>query len=442
MPTQRPTMRKPSIRRKRPDIQGMEFAGLPVAQVACSPVCCPQGEGWLGALLGQCCVNPGVAQNPEAELREPAAAVRSAGDPTSSLTEPWTRNPMHNPFHSTNESALHVESDAYFANAQLRAAKFTFSQYHADPWAASYLVDNSLLQVQGRPGVGYRYSKFDADRAGQERPPALWGDVVQGTDEGDGWLKVGHYYLPMAYQGMPVLTQLADPQEVPPTASSSSSASCNKVGLAAMACPVLPVEPGRTPLPTPLPEVDCAATRSAMEASAQMAQAEKQQACPWSFKPSVGTWLQPMPSRLADSTRPAEDMLIPETPAPWRHLPSVGTWLLCVHTAVDLPTDAGTLSPELEERLVEEVPARSVNREGLFVLPSGDDVSVDKDKVPELQLFADVIASRSAYCKKSFEGAAGEDSELSPSTCAPDSPSYMPTPMSVLSEAPGLCLGR
>ncbi|CAE8650227.1 unnamed protein product, partial [Polarella glacialis] len=38
----------------------------------------------------------------------------------------------------------------------------------------------------------------------------IWGEVMNGTDEGDGWLKVGRYFLPMIINGTPVLTQCAD----------------------------------------------------------------------------------------------------------------------------------------------------------------------------------------------------------------------------------------
>jgi len=38
-----------------------------------------------------------------------------------------------------------------------------------------------------------------------EPPAAKWGEHVRGVDQGDGWLKVGHRFLPMLVKGKPVL---------------------------------------------------------------------------------------------------------------------------------------------------------------------------------------------------------------------------------------------
>lgn len=74
----------------------------------------------------------------------------------------------------------------------------------SSPKATPYMVDNSILQIEKRPGVAYRYSKREGDKVRSE--PAKWGEIVEGVDEGDGWLKVGQFYLPMTYQGSPVIT--------------------------------------------------------------------------------------------------------------------------------------------------------------------------------------------------------------------------------------------
>lgn len=65
------------------------------------------------------------------------------------------------------------------------------------------LVDNSLLQAKTQ-GLGYRFSKRrdDIDRTAT----AAWGSTVVGSDEGDGWLRVGSKYLPMESSGKRVLT--------------------------------------------------------------------------------------------------------------------------------------------------------------------------------------------------------------------------------------------
>ncbi|CAE7225485.1 nhaA [Symbiodinium sp. CCMP2592] len=67
-----------------------------------------------------------------------------------------------------------------------------------------FLVDNRLLHA-GTDGVNYRFSKDleDIDLS----CTALWGSVVEGVDEGDGWLCVsGELYLPMQLAGVPILT--------------------------------------------------------------------------------------------------------------------------------------------------------------------------------------------------------------------------------------------
>eukprot|EP00439_Symbiodinium_sp_Y106_P068204 s46_g11.t1 len=67
-----------------------------------------------------------------------------------------------------------------------------------------FLVDNRLLHA-GTEGVNYRFSKDleDIDLS----CTAFWGSVVEGVDEGDGWLCVsGELYLPMQLAGVPILT--------------------------------------------------------------------------------------------------------------------------------------------------------------------------------------------------------------------------------------------
>jgi len=59
-------------------------------------------------------------------------------------------------------------------------------------------------------GLVYRFSKALEDM--DVSATAVWGVVVSGVDEGDGWLRVGSRYLPMAINGTPVLT-LMDARE-------------------------------------------------------------------------------------------------------------------------------------------------------------------------------------------------------------------------------------
>ena len=38
--------------------------------------------------------------------------------------------------------------------------------------------------------MAFRHSKTESDKVMTGSGPAKWGDTVEGTDEGDGWLKV------------------------------------------------------------------------------------------------------------------------------------------------------------------------------------------------------------------------------------------------------------
>ena len=69
-----------------------------------------------------------------------------------------------------------------------------------------FLVDNSVFRAQTN-GLGYRRSRsmVDKDSSGAATW-ATWGTIVKGVDTGDGWLKVGSSFLPMALGGTSVLT--------------------------------------------------------------------------------------------------------------------------------------------------------------------------------------------------------------------------------------------
>lgn len=350
--------------------------------------------------------------------------------------------------------------------------------------AGTYLVDNSILQIQGRPGVGFRYSKHDVDRVGDERSPAMWGDIVHGMDEGDGWLKVGDHFLPMSYQGMPVLKRLPelDAEETPlcagwmSSSSSSSSSLCREAGLKAMGLPTLArmplpeadqalmrsVRSGRRSKEAPLSplleqrsreEVDEVDEEREEEAAAKRSEAEPRA---WFLQPSVGTWLRQTPAAPVEVTRLAEDIEEKEdTEVKWWNAPSVGTWLLSRSDVGDeaeltaegegivasehkpAPMVSGVFvgaEPELLERETAAPERLHVNREGPPVLLSMDDANIAKVQAPELQLFTDMLAAkRGTSAFSAHEDFAGKDSEFSPSTCAPDSPNYIPTPMSVVS---------
>ena len=70
-----------------------------------------------------------------------------------------------------------------------------------------FLVDNSELKAKSK-GLAYRSSKDLLDRdVNSKRNVAMknfepWGSIVHGIDSGDGWIQVGHRYLPAMFNGV------------------------------------------------------------------------------------------------------------------------------------------------------------------------------------------------------------------------------------------------
>lgn len=76
----------------------------------------------------------------------------------------------------------------------------------------TYLVDNSHLNAKSK-GLFYYLSKDKAKVAFVES--ALWGSTVNGTDEGDGWVRTAEsLYLPKTVDKSPVLRKLSDEEFV------------------------------------------------------------------------------------------------------------------------------------------------------------------------------------------------------------------------------------
>merc|ERR1719296_14572 len=99
---------------------------------------------------------------------------------------------------------------------------------------------------------------------------------------------------------------------------------------------------------------------------------------PWCLKPSVGTWLRPLPRRPAV---PAAATTAPEADfARWSFAPP------------SLPLAAA------EHKALED---------------EGEEAAVTDDIVPEMMLFADIVG----------KGKAGKGDDISPSTCATETPS-------------------
>jgi len=140
-------------------------------------------SSWFTSMFGQCCKGPpveGELKFDDLERKEKKSSKKrdASKDPRESTSAGEACSP---------------------ASAERTSAR-----------TSSYMVDNSVLQIEHRPGVAFRYTKREADKVKSERGPAKWGEIVQGIDEGDGWLKVGKYYLPMMYQGVPVVTPVSD----------------------------------------------------------------------------------------------------------------------------------------------------------------------------------------------------------------------------------------
>jgi hypothetical protein len=84
-------------------------------------------------------------------------------------------------------------------------AQYWYSGQKQNPECeTSYLVDSSSFHGVTR-GLAYRRSKQVGDRCLEIEGP-MWGTTVTGADEGDGWLKVGDFYLPTELEGIPVVT--------------------------------------------------------------------------------------------------------------------------------------------------------------------------------------------------------------------------------------------
>lgn len=77
---------------------------------------------------------------------------------------------------------------------------------------AEYKVDNSVLQAHTK-GMRFRKSKLNLDMQ-PDQPIIPWGKTVRGIDEGDGWLRVGEFFLPMKIEGHRVLFLVQQKREL------------------------------------------------------------------------------------------------------------------------------------------------------------------------------------------------------------------------------------
>eukprot|EP00929_Paragymnodinium_shiwhaense_P052745 TRINITY_DN2641_c0_g1_i10.p1 TRINITY_DN2641_c0_g1~~TRINITY_DN2641_c0_g1_i10.p1 ORF type:complete len:1049 (+),score=405.44 TRINITY_DN2641_c0_g1_i10:93-3239(+) len=110
-------------------------------------------------------------------------------------------------FAKFNEELERARRDIEVKDAELAALKAAACEGPSRHQGHPYLVDNSQLKLPNDFGVAYRFSKRMEDRSVDS---IVWGAVVRGVDEGDGWLKVGKEYLPMFFESTAILKPLFD----------------------------------------------------------------------------------------------------------------------------------------------------------------------------------------------------------------------------------------
>lgn len=377
----------------------------------------------------------------ETELREPPVTIDN--QPLVEAWEPYFRagtTPPGSDQERLVAGATAHRKTARVAKAAVQAVGPTAPSTEPMPMRR-YIIDNSILQVEGRPGVAFRYTKSLRDKV-RKGGPARWGEVVLGSDEGDGWLKVGDHYLPFCIQGVQVVTPVRGSAEGPkePAAVPSRWAT-EEVAVAPSDSfmEALMLNPLTVAGPVPPREGELARTITTgssgdlarigdvsavdgvpaaevpaevpMEA-ADLSGSTGRQSQAWCLQPSVGTWLRATPLALPRPKEAEEGPLSPlsetqsrpeeveEPPlseaavaADWRFLPSVGTW----HHKIPYS------------------------------------VADVQDEEPEIEMFADVVGKLTGF--EGFEDAYNL-SELSPSTCAPDSPMW--TPVGLAAESPSM----
>lgn len=358
----------------------------------------PQCGGWLGALLGQCCLHqPEVV---EVDLRESPAAwpeQRGQGAADHALVEtpePFLHSSSTRPASRQVGGALPEPGRGDTAQRMTGGAA---AGPAAGPRSAAsgvlgpgevmgtFLVDNSILKIEGPPGVAYRYTKARTDKVRSDVAAnvAKWGDILQGVDEGDGWLRVGQFYLPMTHDKVPVITPLqgapagaalhrggaTQPRRSPaaptnnapaaPGATAATAPGARNGGEAARTVtPTPPPAPPRdtapagaapappthkkspAPAPTPAPTGPAPVAEAAVVylvvpgAEAERATQDNKvarggapepkpattRAAAFPLMPSVGSWLLPLP-------QPWPPQPAPQAPeGRFELLPSVGTW--------------------------------------------------------------------------------------------------------------------
>jgi len=207
-----------------------------------------------------------------------------------------------------------------------------------------FLIDNSVLQIKGHPGIAFRSSKSDSDKVKSGPGPARWGETVEGIDEGDGWLRVGNFFLPMVYQGVPFVTPVVEkPAEETPVVEKSAE-QAPVAEKPAEETPVVEKPTEETPV-VQKPAEEMVAVQSAEKSAGQAAVAAEENKvlespCDDADVCQRGTDVSSEPCNpvgQSENSVPTDEEAENHEEQPqaaWFAQPSVGTWLMAPPQAV------------------------------------------------------------------------------------------------------------
>lgn len=370
-------------------MESAEFAGFGDVRASLRAVCGPR---WLGNWLSDCCVpnSVPVVANPEMERRN-AELHRQVLSKNVAMIEKWSRL----------DATIRLDEDMGLASrVQSRSgAPPPVPGGERERPLKYFVVENATLKAQGRPGVSFRRSKMSTDIA--DTKPAAWGDVVQGVEEGDGWIRVGQYYLPTSYHGLPLVTAL-------PT----SKLRARTGGWASVALQV---------------EASVGASMAAAAVAAPSSATSGDAAADGASPSSCST----VPSCSSSGAPQAQSVIVAPT-GRWHHLPSVGTWLHRLpHPVAEQPSspsapeavqDEGTELPDLaeEQSRAQSANAAAQDEDRAWRKFELSNEGTDENVVAS-PLFTDIVGDRFSLRQKF-----GDASPMS--TCAPTSASANSTP--------------
>lgn len=154
------------------------------------------------------------AAEAEAERKRQTKEAEAKKVEFKSKLEQWGLGSFFHKFeqdgYDTEESLAHMHDDEILAMGFRpgHVAKF----YQAFPRGSEYVVSNANLRSTA-PGVPFRTQK---DMKYDSHQVAKFGSTVVGTEQLEGWLKVGKLYLPMEINGRRILyAKGTEPSETP-----------------------------------------------------------------------------------------------------------------------------------------------------------------------------------------------------------------------------------